>query len=140
MKRLLGIILTIISAASFGTLATFGRYAYAEGIDTYTLLFFRFGIAAVLMGILLALRGESLPRGKTLLMLVGMGAIGYVGQSYCYLTAIRYASAGLVALLLVNYHGDVVRDRAISDAFRSAAASGALALELIESGGPMASA
>src|SRR5512140_2071667 len=103
MKRLLGIILIIISAASFGTLATFGRYAYAEGIDTYTLLFFRFGIAAVLMGVLLALRGESLPRGKTLLMLVGMGAIGYVGQSYCYLTAIRYASAGLVALLLYLY-------------------------------------
>jgi len=63
----------------------------------------RFGISAILMGALLILRHESLPRGRTLLQLVGMGAIGYVGQSFSYLTAIRYASAGLVALLLYLY-------------------------------------
>jgi drug/metabolite transporter (DMT)-like permease len=32
-----------------------------------------------------------------------MGAIGYVGQSFSYLTAIKSASAGLVALLLYLY-------------------------------------
>jgi drug/metabolite transporter (DMT)-like permease len=32
-----------------------------------------------------------------------MGAIGYVGQSFSYLTAIKFASAGLVALLLYLY-------------------------------------
>jgi drug/metabolite transporter (DMT)-like permease len=32
-----------------------------------------------------------------------MGALGYVGQSFSYLTAIKYASAGLVALLLYLY-------------------------------------
>ena len=32
-----------------------------------------------------------------------MGSLGYVGQSFCYLTAIKYASAGLVALLLYLY-------------------------------------
>ena len=32
-----------------------------------------------------------------------MGAIGYVGQAYCYFTALKYASAGLVALLLYLY-------------------------------------
>jgi drug/metabolite transporter (DMT)-like permease len=32
-----------------------------------------------------------------------MGAIGYVGQSFSYLSAIKYASAGLVALLLYLY-------------------------------------
>ena len=35
--------------------------------------------------------------------LIGMGALGYVGQSFCYLTATQYASAGLVALLLYLY-------------------------------------
>lgn len=126
MNRFVGIILIAISAASFGTLAAFGRYAYANGIDTYTLLFLRFGISAVLMGILLILRREALPRGKTLLQLVGMGAIGYVGQSFSYLSAIRYASAGLVALLLYLYpvfvallsslflHEKITRPRAIA--------------------------
>ncbi len=32
-----------------------------------------------------------------------MGAIGYVGQAFSYLTALKYASSGLVALLLYLY-------------------------------------
>ncbi len=103
MNRLLGVTLVIISAISFGTLAIFGRFAYASGIDTFTLLFMRFGFATLLLAGLLALRRESLPRGSVLAHLVGMGAIGYVGQSFCFLTAIKYASAGLVALLLYLY-------------------------------------
>jgi drug/metabolite transporter (DMT)-like permease len=55
------------------------------------------------MAALLIVRGEALPRGRLLIALIGMGAIGYVGQSFCYLTAIQYASAGLVALLLYLY-------------------------------------
>ncbi len=108
MNRTLGVILIVISAASFGTLAIFGRYAYASGLDTFTLLFLRFTFAALLMAGLLIARRESLPRGGTLVRLVGMGALGYVGQSFCYLTAIQYASAGLVALLLYLYPTFVV--------------------------------
>jgi len=108
MNRLTGILLIAVSAASFGTLAIIGRYAYAEGIDTFTLLFLRFGISALILGGLLLARREGAPRGRTLALLVGMGAIGYVGQSYCYLTAIKYASAGLVALLLYLYPSFVV--------------------------------
>ena len=103
MKRLLGVIFIVISAASFGTLAIFGRNAYANGLDTFTLLFLRFTFSAILMAGLLIIRREPLPRGETLIRLVGMGALGYVGQSFCYLTAIQYASAGLVALLLYLY-------------------------------------
>jgi drug/metabolite transporter (DMT)-like permease len=103
MNRALGVTLIVISAASFGTLAIFGRYAYAGGLDTFTLLFLRFTFSALLMTILLIIRREPLPRGGTLLRLAGMGALGYVGQSYCYLSAIKYASAGLVALLLYLY-------------------------------------
>jgi drug/metabolite transporter (DMT)-like permease len=100
MNRALGIVFIIISAASFGTLAIFGRYAYAAGLDTFTLLFLRFTFSALIMSGWLILRREGVPRGKPLALLMGMGAIGYVGQSFCYLTATRYASAGLVALLL----------------------------------------
>lgn len=103
MKRLTGIILIAISAASFGTLAIFGRYAYAENIDTFTLLFLRFGFSASFMTIMLILRKEPFPRGRILAQLIGMGGIGYAGQSFLYLTAIKFASAGLVALLLYLY-------------------------------------
>jgi drug/metabolite transporter (DMT)-like permease len=103
MKRITGILLIAISAASFGTLAIFGRFLYADGLDTFTMLFLRFGLAAAIMAVILILRREPFPRGKILLQLIGMGAMGYVGQSFSFLSAIKYASAGLVALLLYLY-------------------------------------
>ncbi|HEY3474571.1 MAG TPA: DMT family transporter, partial [Anaerolineales bacterium] len=79
------------------------RLLYADGLDTFTMLFLRFGLAAVFMLMILLARRENFPRGKVLLQLIGMGALGYVGQSFSYLSAIKYASAGLVALLLYLY-------------------------------------
>jgi len=103
MKKLIGILLIAISAASFGTLAIFGRYAYEDGIDIFTALFIRFGVSAVFMTLILILRKEHFPRGRLLATLIGMGALGYVGQSFLYLSSIKYASAGLIALLLYLY-------------------------------------
>lgn len=103
MNKIIGILLIAVSATSFGTLAIFGRFAYDDGMDTFTVLFLRFGISAAFMTVILLLRRESFPRGRILAQLVGMGALGYVGQSFMYLTAINYASAGLVALLLYLY-------------------------------------
>ena len=82
MKQLTGILLIAISAASFGTLAIFGRFLYQDGLDTFTMLFLRFGLAALLMMVILFIRKEKFPRGKILLQLIGMGAVGYVGQSF----------------------------------------------------------
>jgi drug/metabolite transporter (DMT)-like permease len=100
---LAGISLVAVSAASFGTLAIFGRYAYAEGMDVLTILFLRFSLSAVVMVALLLSRRQTVPRGPILMQLLGMGAIGYVGQAFSYFTALKYASAGLVALLLYLY-------------------------------------
>jgi drug/metabolite transporter (DMT)-like permease len=72
-------------------------------MNIYTVLFLRFGVSASFMTVILLLRREHFPRGQILAQLVGMGALGYVGQSFMYMTAIKYASAGLVALLLYLY-------------------------------------
>jgi drug/metabolite transporter (DMT)-like permease len=72
-------------------------------MDTFTVLFIRFGSSAVFMTVVLLLRKKHFPRGQILAQLVGMGALGYVGQSFMYMTAIKYASSGLVALLLYLY-------------------------------------
>lgn len=103
MQRLAGILFVAFSAAAFGTLAIFYRYALAGGIDSLTILALRFSLAALFMLALLALRRESLPRGAVLIRLIAMGAVGYVGQAFSYLAALRYASAGLVSLLLYLY-------------------------------------
>jgi drug/metabolite transporter (DMT)-like permease len=103
MKKLIGILLIAISAASFGTLAIFGRYVYTDGMDIFTALFIRFGVSAIFMTVILILRKEHFPRGRILAQLIGMGAVGYVGQSFLYLSSIKYASTGLIALLLYLY-------------------------------------
>ncbi len=103
MDRIVGIILVVASAAGFGTLAIFGRYAYADGMDALTILCLRFSLAAIPALVLLAVRRERLPHGLVLLRLIGMGVFSYIGGSLAYLEALKYASAGLVALLLYLY-------------------------------------
>lgn len=103
VRRITGILLILVSAASFGTLAILARYAYSAGLETFTILFMRFGLAALFMGAWTAWRREKLPPRPVLLQLIGMGALGYVGQAFLYFTALKYASPGLVALLLYLY-------------------------------------
>ncbi|GAB1410462.1 DMT family transporter [Desulfovibrionales bacterium] len=103
MNHLIGIIFIAISAVAFGALPIFARFAFADGMDALTIIFLRFSLASVVMLTLLFRRREKLPRGPVLLKLIGMGALGYVGQSFAYLTALKYASAGLVALLFYLY-------------------------------------
>jgi drug/metabolite transporter (DMT)-like permease len=72
-----GVLFVVISAAGFSTLGILGRYAYADGLDPLTILFLRFTMSTAIMAVILGLRREGLPRGRVLLQLVGMGAVGY---------------------------------------------------------------
>jgi drug/metabolite transporter (DMT)-like permease len=102
-NRLVGIVLVAVSAAAFGTLPIFARQAFADGMDALSILFVRFSLAAIVILGVLIVRGERLPRGSALFRLIGMGAVGYVAQTAAYLSALEYASAGLVAFLLYLY-------------------------------------
>jgi drug/metabolite transporter (DMT)-like permease len=93
----------VASALCFGSMALFARAAYDAGVDPPTLLLLRFAIAALLIWGAFVASGASLPRGRTLAVLVAMGAVGYAGQAFCYFGALTQASAGLVALLLYLY-------------------------------------
>lgn len=93
----------LFSASAFGALAIFARVAYAAGTDVMTLLFLRFGIAAIVFCALALARRQAMPRGRELAIVTAMGAIGYAGQSFCYFSALQFISPGLVALLLYSY-------------------------------------
>ncbi|WP_153116870.1 DMT family transporter [Rhodocyclus tenuis] len=101
--RLNGYLFVVIAAGGFGAMPIFARFAYAEGVDLATMLFLRFAIAAALMTLVMLLWRLRWPRGRDLWLLIGMGALGYVGQAYCYFAALRYATAGLTTLLLYLY-------------------------------------
>lgn len=84
-------------------MAIFARLAYEAGTDPITVLFLRFAIAAIFMVTVMALKGIAFPRGRTLISLTAMGALGYVGFSLAFFTALTMAPAGQVAILLYLY-------------------------------------
>lgn len=102
-SRAAGVALVAVSASSFGAMAVFARIAYDGGADVTAVLFLRFAVAAPCMAVLMRVRGLSWPRGRRLAGLAAMGAVGYVGQSLAYFTALTLASASLVSLLLYAY-------------------------------------
>lgn len=102
----------LFSAAAFGLMPIFAKLAYAEGLNLQTLLAIRFTLASVGIWAIWALYGgrfrtgearASRPGASILLPLVVMGALGYVGQSFSYFTAVGQISATATGLLLYTY-------------------------------------
>jgi drug/metabolite transporter (DMT)-like permease len=112
-----GPVLCLFSAACFGAMAIFGKLAYAAGVSPGALLLLRFSVAALLLGLLLALRPgrRSTPhtppspgpartaRARLLITALGLGAVGYATQATLYFSALQRVDASLVALVLYTY-------------------------------------
>lgn len=101
--RAAGVSAVLVSACCFGSMAIFARWAAAEGVGLGAVLFLRFALAGSMLAAWMRVRGQPWPRGRNLWILIGMGGIGYVGQSSAYFAALSHASAALVALLLYLY-------------------------------------
>ncbi len=103
MQNILGFILILISAVSFGAAPVFTEFVYREGLNTQSLLFFRFSMASVIIWLIVLVLRKKLPRGKDLFILILLGLLGYTGQSYSYFKALTYIPPALVAILLYLY-------------------------------------
>lgn len=102
-RRASGIALVLTSAAAFGTMALFARRAEAAGLDVPTLMLLRFGIGAAILWLLVAMGRQTVPRGKTLGILILMGAVLYFGQSFTFFSALTRLPAAMTSLLLYLY-------------------------------------
>ncbi len=127
-SRLLGAFFVVCSAIGFGAMAIFGKVAFASGASTATVLFIRFLVAGSLMVLLMAALRQPWPRGRDLLILVGMGMIGYAGQAFCFFSALHHATAGLTGLLLYLYPALVIVFSALLGRRRLTLAKSLLAL------------
>ena len=107
-RRLLGVGLALVSAASFGVMPVLTKVVYENGAEPIGVLAVRFALAAAVLLVLSRIRRDRLPRGRTLATLAGLGGIGYVGMSLCYFFALERISAGLTSLLLYFYPALVV--------------------------------
>lgn len=88
----------------FGLMAVFAKLAYSDGVELDALLVVRFGLAALLLGIICRARGLFRGIGwRAMLAGLLMGGIGYAAQAVLYLSALTHSDASLVALLFCLY-------------------------------------
>jgi len=103
-RNKLGIIITSISAAGFGSMAIFAKIAYAHGSNVTTLLSIRFITAGLLFLLIMKLSKTSwgLNR-KQLAYLIALGAAGYGVLSNLFFAGVALIPASVASLLLYTY-------------------------------------
>jgi drug/metabolite transporter (DMT)-like permease len=106
--RRTGVLLCLISAAGFGTLAILGKEAYRSDVGVMTLLAVRFSLAAALLWVIVWRRRPPRPARRSIVAGVGLGLAGYSAQSGLFFGALTRIDASLAALLLYAYPGLVV--------------------------------
>jgi len=107
--RWLGVAMVVVASIGFGFMGLFRHWADLGGVTSaQSLLFLRFAIASAVFAAVMMIRRTPWPRGRTLLWLLGLGAIGYYGEALCYFKALELGvPSGLTAVLLYLYPGIV---------------------------------
>lgn len=102
-----GLLLAIGGTALFGLKSIFIKLAYAEGVDTVTLMTLRMLIAMpfylLMLGWLLKKPDTQKPVAKELMVITGLGFLGYYLSSLLDMEGLNYISAQLERLTLYTY-------------------------------------
>jgi drug/metabolite transporter (DMT)-like permease len=103
-RRRGGFVACLVSAVGFGALPVLGKDAYETGLGPLSLLWGRFGLAAVAFwGLVVFIVRPARPPRATILTGLGMGALGYAVEAGLFFAALERVDASLVELLLYAY-------------------------------------
>ncbi|MDO8210073.1 DMT family transporter [Conexibacter sp. CPCC 206217] len=104
-----GLVLCLLAALGFGTMAVFAKLAYAAGASVLTLLSIRFVIGAALLWGFAAYRGVArITQPRAAFGALGLGLFLYAAESGLYAGALTRIDASLGELLLFSYPAIVV--------------------------------
>lgn len=103
MQKIRGILWGILSGASFGLIPLFTLPLFASGITSASVLFYRFSVAAVLIGIILLIRGENLRISwKQAWQVVLLGVL-YMASALFLIWGYAYMAAGVATTIHFLY-------------------------------------
>ena len=100
---MVGVLLALLSAASYGTMPVLAHVAYDSGADTQTFLAWRFVLVAAVIWPIVLVRRRPLTRGGLLVKVFVLGGVVYVGQALTYFAAVRYGDVTVIAPVVYTY-------------------------------------
>jgi drug/metabolite transporter (DMT)-like permease len=98
-----GVLLCLLAAAGFAAMAIFAKLAYEAGLDVPSLLLLRFGVAAVILWGIVAVRRPQRPTLRAVLLAIGLGAVGYAAEAAAFFASLERLDASLASMLLYVY-------------------------------------
>ena len=102
-RKFIGTLAGIAAAICYGTNPLGALKLYAEGMQTNSVLFYRFGLAWVIIALVMLFRKESLKvTWKEFRVLTGLGLLFIVSSLTLYLS-FHYMAAGVASTILFTY-------------------------------------
>ncbi len=102
-RRRAGLAACLVSATGFGALPVLGKAAYDAGLGPLSLLWGRFGLAAIAFWLLVFGVRPARPPVRYVVTGLCMGAFGYALEAGLFFAALERIDASLVELLLYAY-------------------------------------
>ena len=101
---LTGVALAAVGAVAYGIATVIGRALAVAGVDSASALGIRFSVAAIILAVLIWLRGASLrPGAGEWLPIVLLGAVGYTLESTLFYLSLGHGTAAACILLFYAY-------------------------------------
>lgn len=101
--KIKGSIYGIIAAISYGTNPLGALSLYKNGINANSVLFYRFSLAAIIIGIVLAVQKKSFSITKKELLILGCLGVLFGISSLSLFTSFHYMDAGIASTILFVY-------------------------------------
>lgn len=113
VQRWQGYGLAVVSSLGFSSLGIFARFGYMAGVDTVTMLVWRFSLSALFLALVWLVRKYPWPHWRDVLHLGFMGGILYAIMSMAFFLANKYAPVGIASVILYVYPALVTIELAI---------------------------
>lgn len=103
MKSIKGVLFAMVSSGTFGLIGLFSTPLKAEGLDEFSILFYRFFFSAIIIGLICLVRKESLKIPKELrLKLFTLGLL-YASSAFFFLYSFNYLPTGVSTTMHFMY-------------------------------------
>lgn len=98
-----GYLLGVLAAAAYGLNPVFAKPLYLEGMDVFSVLFYRYALSLPVIYILLRMRGRHIAIGiKRIAPICGLGALMAM-SSVCLFWSYKFMDIGIASTLLFVY-------------------------------------